>query len=278
VKDDGGYAHGYRVIDVHDHGARVHNYTPTTTTIPKYIHAGLGPVYINVYDSEGRYTGHGSAIVEIPHSYYTGCYDDTTAQAIILYDTTLSYRYQVRGAKAGYYSMAIASISGTDTTKFWAKEIPIDRRGIYQYKINWEALSRGEKGVTVEIDTDGDGTFERTIITGDSLAKELITPPTGSSLSNDNVYFYPNPFNPDNELGAIRYSLSVSGNITIKIYDASNRLVRTIDCGHKEAGTELSKDWDGRTENGDIAANGVYFYIIESSAGERAVGKIAVLR
>jgi hypothetical protein len=44
------------------------------------------------------------------------------------------------------------------------------------------------------------------------------------------------------------------------------------------AGVEQTVIWNGRNDNGGIVANGVYFYVIESSAGERAVGKIAVLK
>lgn len=39
-----------------------------------------------------------------------------------------------------------------------------------------------------------------------------------------------------------------------------------------------NRSWDGRNESGAVVANGVYFYVIEASSGERAVNKIAVLR
>lgn len=104
------------------------------------------------------------------------------------------------------------------------------------------------------------------------------TPPTGGQLSNERVYFYPNPFNPELETGTIRYSLSRSGNVIIRVFDVSNRTVITIDAGEQSASAEQSIAWNGRNDRGDIVANGVYFYIIESSSGERAVGKIAVLR
>lgn len=105
------------------------------------------------------------------------------------------------------------------------------------------------------------------------------SPETGGKLDNKNIYFYPNPFNPDKETGTIRYSLSKPGNITIKIYDVANVLVRTlIKNASQNSEIELAEFWDGKNDNGDIVSNGVYFYVIESSSGERAVGKIAVLR
>lgn len=112
-----------------------------------------------------------------------------------------------------------------------------------------------------------------------SFDLDFVAPATGKGLKNENIYFFPNPFNPNKETGTIRYSLSNSGNVTIKIYDAENVLVRTIiEDAPRDAGVELAEQWDGKNENRDIVANGIYFYVIESSTGERAVGKIAVLR
>jgi len=112
-----------------------------------------------------------------------------------------------------------------------------------------------------------------------SFDLEFVAPVTGEGLKNENIYFYPNPFNPDKELGTIRYSLSKPGNVTIKIFDVANVLVRTIiKDAPRDGGVELAEQWDGKNENWDVVANGTYFYVIESSTGERAVGKVAVLR
>ena len=35
--------------------------------------------------------------------------------------------------------------------------------------------------------------------------------------------------------------------------------------------------WDGRDEDGDSVANGVYFYRIELDTGQQAFGKVVVL-
>lgn|GEM_PF-2823939 len=278
VKDDNGFDHGYRVIDVEGNRANIHKYTPTAA-YQKLVQVALGPVYVQAHDSEGNLTGHGSYIVRnIPDSYYTGYYADTTAQAVVLYDLTRNYDYQVKGANNGFYQEIISSIKGGDTTAFFANAIPIKQGAIHHFDIDWPALVKGENGVTVNIDSDGDGTAEQTITVGRTMTATSLTPATGGALRNENIYVYPNPFNPDNETGSIRYSLSKAADVSVSIYDASNRLVKSLDCGHQESGIELSKLWDGRDGYGHIVANGVYFFIIESSAGERAVGKIAVLR
>jgi hypothetical protein len=89
---------------------------------------------------------------------------------------------------------------------------------------------------------------------------------------------YPNPINTDTN---IPYELPRSLIVTIKIYNVTGRLVRTLDEGYKVAGLYLSQDraarWDGRDDSGAMVASGVYFYCLK--AGEfTAVKKMIVSR
>jgi len=89
---------------------------------------------------------------------------------------------------------------------------------------------------------------------------------------------FPNPFNPETW---IPYQLSKDSDVTIKIYNVSGRLVRTLELGSKEAGVYLEKEkagyWDGRNNTGESAASGVYFYSI--TAGDfTATKKMLVLK
>jgi len=139
----------------------------------------------------------------------------------------------------------------------------------------WENLEN--QRLPILIDDDLNGTIDNTIYVENQYIGQ--TPSTGGGLRNSSIYFYPNPFNPDRETGTIRYSLSKAGNVTIKIYDVANTLVRTIiEDAPRDGGVELAEQWDGKNENWETVANGVYFYVIESSSGEKAVGKVAVLR
>jgi hypothetical protein len=116
---------------------------------------------------------------------------------------------------------------------------------------------------------------------GKDFSFELLaeSPPTEGTLSNDNIFAFPNPFNPDSEAITFRFRLARAGNVTIKVYDVSNTLVKTVISNSPiEAGVESGVTWDGKNENGVTVANGVYFYVIESSSGEKGVGKVAVLR
>ena len=76
---------------------------------------------------------------------------------------------------------------------------------------------------------------------------------------------YPNPFNPDTW---IPYQLSEGATVTLKIYDVTGSLVRTIQVGHKPAGYYHTREraiyWDGRNQNREPVSSGVYFYTLNT--------------
>lgn len=89
---------------------------------------------------------------------------------------------------------------------------------------------------------------------------------------------YPNPFNPD---VWIPYELGKDASVSVEIYNISGQLVRTLHVGMKARGRYISKDraayWDGRTQLGERAASGVYFYLLR--AGDYvSMRKMAILK
>ena len=82
---------------------------------------------------------------------------------------------------------------------------------------------------------------------------------------------FPNPANPETQ---INYTLGVSDDVRIQIYNISGQLVRTYDIGYQRQGS-YSVRWDGRHQNGQPVASGVYFYRIQ--AGEHALTNRIVL-
>ena len=72
---------------------------------------------------------------------------------------------------------------------------------------------------------------------------------------------YPNPFNPETW---IPYCLKDAGFVSIRIYDITGQLIRTLNLGHKSTGIYTSMVesayWDGKNESGEVAGSGVYFY------------------
>jgi len=84
----------------------------------------------------------------------------------------------------------------------------------------------------------------------------------------------PNPFNPET---VIPYSLAKPGKVAIRIYDVAGRLVRTLVDGAQAAGLHVVR-WNGRTDSGDPAASGVYFYQIRYPNGAAQSKKLMILR
>jgi uncharacterized protein YegL len=100
---------------------------------------------------------------------------------------------------------------------------------------------------------------------------------TAPSASSERIC-YPNPFNPVSESVKFRFRLEKSGDVTVRVYDLSNSLVKEVLSNRPYTQGLWETQWDGRNGNGEVIANGVYIYVIESSSGDKAVGKVAVLR
>ncbi len=89
---------------------------------------------------------------------------------------------------------------------------------------------------------------------------------------------YPNPFNPETW---IPYQLAKPADVTVSIYSADGKLVRTLDFGYQPAGVYRIRSraayWDGRNALGEHVASGVYFYTF--TAGDfRATRKMLVVK
>ena len=88
---------------------------------------------------------------------------------------------------------------------------------------------------------------------------------------------YPNPFNPETW---IPYQLANPAEVTVTIYAADGKLVRTLTLGQMPAGVYQRKDraayWDGRNAQGEPVASGVYFYTL--SAGDFSATRKMVIR
>ena len=85
---------------------------------------------------------------------------------------------------------------------------------------------------------------------------------------------YPNPFNPDTW---IPYQLAGDSEASITIYDATGQIVRTLDLGSRKA-VYHTIHWDGRDDEGQPAANGVYFYVLRVDDGFSDTKKMVLLR
>lgn len=125
------------------------------------------PGELRVYDSEGRITGlvNGEVREEIPNSAYIN-------NTVLILSQGGSYRYEVVGTEDGSYGLAVASFKQGKSNTFTATNLPISTNAIHQYTIDWATLSDSEKGVTIKIDSDGDGNFEKTFTANSELTRD----------------------------------------------------------------------------------------------------------
>lgn len=73
---------------------------------------------------------------------------------------------------------------------------------------------------------------------------------------------YPNPFNPST---TVAFELTAPGRVSVKVFDVSGRLVKTLaDNSFADGAHELH--WDGFDDRGARVASGIYFIRIESGA------------
>ncbi|MCD6318663.1 carboxypeptidase regulatory-like domain-containing protein, partial [Candidatus Aerophobetes bacterium] len=142
------------------------------------------PGEIRVYDSQSNITGlvNGEIREEIPNSLY-----DNEEKTIVIFSPSDSYRYDILGKSEGKYGLEVTSGKEAKITTFTAADIPVSSNTVHQYTIDWNALSQGKKGTTVQMDNDGDGTFEKTANTGATFQPPLVkinSPPDDSAISD----------------------------------------------------------------------------------------------
>lgn len=113
------------------------------------------------------------------------------------------------------------------------------------------------------------------ILAGISSMHGLLLKYSLSNYLSSNLYrvpVYPNPFSPDK--GTMLKFINLTESSDIKIYSISGECIRTVKYENKSGMAE----WDGRNDRGEKVASGVYIYLVANSAGEKATGKIMVIR
>ena len=88
---------------------------------------------------------------------------------------------------------------------------------------------------------------------------------------------YPNPFNAETW---IPFKLVSAGQVNIRIYNLDGSLINLLELGRFSAGDYSAKHraayWNGRNFDGERAASGTYFYVLEFQ-GETDTGKMILL-
>ncbi len=89
------------------------------------------------------------------------------------------------------------------------------------------------------------------------------------------VYAYPNPFTPlrHNQIGGdgfvrFQFNTTATTRAKVRIFDFAMDLITTIDDGQIYSPGNWSIAWNGKTSDGKLLANGVYFYQLEIEDGK----------
>jgi len=99
------------------------------------------------------------------------------------------------------------------------------------------------------------------------------------SITTNESFAFPNPFNPGVEPVQIRFALQKPAPASIRILDGRGELVKEFSSViASRAETVQTIPWDGRNARGNEVSNGIYFYVIEAPENRRIIGKIGVAR
>jgi hypothetical protein len=131
--------------------------------------------------------------------------------------------------------------------------------------------------------------FTPTLSDGDHRLEYLVSDPSDNSVSKAidfrvvselelrNVLNYPNPFQKETDF---TYILTQEANVSIKVFTVAGRLIKAFPEQWMKPGFN-TVHWDGRDEDGDVPANGVYLYKIiaknEKKTAE-SVSKLIIMR
>jgi thermitase len=156
------------------------------------------------------------------------------------------------GVEDGALKMGMVDLSGDDvlpTGEGTLVRLQAKGRGLSTVRIR-NAMLLDEDGMKLSVQIGSELEIE--------AAKESESTPHEFQLGQN----YPNPFNPQT---SIIYSLPEDGHVKLIVYNIAGQKVKTLVDDHQSSGHKTVQ-WDGKDENGDPAASGIYLYRID--AGE----------
>lgn len=171
-----------------------------------------------------------------------------------------------------------------DWSLAWGYRAVVETEGLYYrsgFPVPYQIVPTGSRFVRIRLQArffgaNTWGTRDTPAPYVDNVRLQLIhegisaVPPVRAGFSADAA---PNPFNP---VVTISWYLPRDGNLALRIYDASGRLVRTLRTGPAAPGPGETV-WQGRDEQGRAVPTGVYFCRLESAEESRTL-KVTLLK
>lgn len=228
---------------------------------------GEGTCYLK--DSANRRTGiiNGQVIEEMPNSDVQYYPDEAKMMHFVCSpEGSMELVCQGNGSDKAKV-LILRPIPGNRGVLTYFKDLPVNEGTTYTANFLMNSP-------TIEFVRDNGNKYQPlySVIYGNDLGE-------GKKASLKNSYFYPNPYNPKAQIGVLKFSPASDCHATIKIFNANGKTVKKLGSDIMISGnttTELL--WDGRNDSGMDVANGVYFYSITTNTGEKAYGKIAIIR
>ncbi len=208
--------------------------------------------------------GPGTGKVSTTHDYHAVVTDEVKGD-----DAVISYQSE---CAVGGLTMTIETQDAIDlsriTSNYADMTLQTNQTGselrLILYSVNGNSMPAGNQSVltipglkhyTISAVDLGSSEGEKVDVT----RKALGTLPSNYRLDQN----YPNPFNPDTR---IDFALPQAGNVSLTIYDALGRTVKTLVSGTLDAG-QHTVTWHGTNSQGQTVSSGVYFYRLETAAG-----------
>jgi hypothetical protein len=116
---------------------------------------------------------------------------------------------------------------------------------VYYYLRQIDLNGTASRSDVVEVALAATGVFEQSL-------------PLTTALNQN----YPNPFNPET---TIQFDLAVESSVTLRVFDVTGQVVRTLVRGSMPAGSYVQL-WDGRNERGARVGSGLYFYELKAGS------------
>lgn len=188
------------------------------------------PAELRVVNSAGEITGSvaGEHMEEITNSVYV-----PEQKFVTIFFPRAQYKYRVVGLETGEYGLSADFINNSDHTFFDADYIPTHAGEIHDYTIDWNKMSRCERGsVLLEVDYEGDGIVDR-VVKGSCRLSDInppaitISSPSGSYLLNatTTVQFIATDASGIETIGAALNSVSVSNNQVISFTKPGENII-----------------------------------------------------
>lgn len=217
------------------------NYNTTYEKMP-WVHVIdlNSPGELRVFGPNGEVTGlvDGEMKSEIPYSFYV----PETETVFLFGDTqsavTQGIATQVVGSYSATYDLSFSlQESEEEKARVFADDIPTDGETIHQFSVDWQALSEGDRGVSVQFDENADGQFEKSLDYGSLVtANSLLADAGGNYESTEGSEIL---FNASN-------SSSSSGSIVLYEWDVNDDGVYEVSSTLPEIGHTYGDDYVGK--------------------------------